>query len=264
MTRFSIVIALAAVTVVGAVPVASGQGPSRDASQGLGLRASRATLEDRATQLELTSRSTTLSGDVRADAVREALVIRARLAAGDFTVGDRVLLAVEGEKELTDTFTVAPGRLLSLPGIGDVSLQGVLRSELQGYLTRRLAANLRDPVVRAKAFVRLSIQGAVTRPGYYAVPAEALLSDALMAAGGTTPEADLRKLRIERDGRPIWEGKALQRAIAEGRTLDEAGLVAGDQYLVTRRGGTTAAEVLRFGVFLMGIPVTVYTLTQIF
>src|SRR3989442_925667 len=98
---------------------------------------------------------------------------------------DRPRLAVEGEKELSDTFTVGPGRLLPLPGIGDVPLEGVLRTELQAYLTRRLAQNLNDPVVRAQAFVRLSIQGEVTRPGYYGIPAEALLSAALMAAGGT-------------------------------------------------------------------------------
>ena len=151
-----------------------------------------------------------------------------------------------------------------MPGIGDVPLEGVLRTELQAYLTRRLAQNLNDPVVRAQAFVRLSIQGEVTRPGYYGIPAEALLSDALMAAGGTAPYADMRKLRIDRSGASIWEGRALQRAIADGRTVDEAGLVAGDQFIVPRRAGTSAGEVLRFGGFLLSIPVTIYTLTRIF
>jgi len=77
-------------------------------------------------------------------------------------------------------------------------------------------------------------------------------------------EANLPKLRIERDGKPIWEGKALQQAIAEGRTLDGAGLVAGDQVIVPKRGGTTAGDALRFGGALLGIPITIYTLTKIF
>jgi len=194
----------------------------------------------------------------------EAAAIRARLARGDFRVGDGILLTVEGEPTLSDTFTVGLGGQLTLPMIGPVSLEGVLRSELQEYLTRRLAQNLRDPQVQTRVFLRLSIQGSVAHPGYYGVPADALLSDALMAAGGTTQEANFARLRIERDGKPVWEGKALQQAIAEGRTLDGAGLVAGDQVIVPKRGGTTAGDVMRFGTVLLGIPITIYTLTKIF
>src|SRR5258706_191752 len=246
LTRMTIVAAAALVALFGAVTPSAAQ--SGDGPNDLGLGATRPALEARA---------------AHADA-REAAAIRARLARGDFRVGDRILLTVEGEKELSDTFTVGLGGQLTLPVIGNVPLEGVLRSELQDYLTHRLAQNLRDPDVRTRAFVRLSIQGAVTHPGYYGVPADALLSDALMAAGGTTQEANVTRLRIERDGKPVWEGKALQQAIAEGRTLDGAGLVAGDQVIVPKRSGTTAGDVMRFGTVLLGIPITIYTLTKIF
>ncbi len=230
-------------------------GQEGDGSNALGLGATRQALEARATRLEQAGQS--------ADAVREAAAIRTRLTRGDFRVGDRILLAVEGEPTLSDTFSVGLGGQLSLPLIGNVPLEGVLRSELQDYLTRRLAQNLRDPEVRTRAYVRLSVQGAVTHPGYYGVPADALLSDALMAAGGTMQEANLARLRIERNGKPIWEGKALQQAIAQGRTLDGAGLVAGDQVIVPRRSGATAGDVLRLVGVLVTIPVTIYTLTRI-
>ncbi|HYS20511.1 MAG TPA: polysaccharide biosynthesis/export family protein [Gemmatimonadales bacterium] len=230
-------------------------GQEGDGSNALGLGATRQALEARAARLEQAAQS--------ADAVREAAAIRTRLSRGDFRVGDRILLAVEGEPTLSDTFSVGLGGQLTLPLIGSVPLEGVLRSELHDYLTRRLARSVRDPEVRTRAFVRLSVQGAVTRPGYYGVPADAVLSDVLMAAGGTTQEANIGRLRIERDGKPIWEGKALQQAIAEGRTLDGAGLVAGDQVIVPRRGGTSAGDVLRFVGVLVTIPVTIYTLTRI-
>jgi len=246
MTHTAFVARLALLALLAAPRAAAGQ--SGDGSNTLGLGATRQALEARA---------------AHADA-REAAAIRARLARGDFRVGDRILLTVEGEKELSDTFTVGLGGQLTLPLIGKVPLEGVLRSELQDYLKHRLAQNLRDPDVQTRAFVRLSIQGAVTHPGYYGVPADALLSDALMAAGGTAPEANVTKLRIERDGKAVWEGKALQQAIAEGRTLDGAGLVAGDQVIVPKRGGTTAGDVMRFGTVLLGIPITIYTLTKIF
>jgi len=221
-------------------------------SNALGLGATRPALEALATRLEQSGQP------------GGAANIRARLARGDFNVGDRILLQVVGEPTLSDTFTVGLGGQLTLPLVGAVPLAGVLRSELQDYLTHRLAQNLRDPEVRTRSFVRLSIQGSVTHPGYYGVPADALLSDALMAAGGTTQDANIKRLRIEREGKPIWEGQALQQAIAEGRTLDGAGLVAGDQVIVPKRGGTTAGDVMRFGTVLLGIPLTIYSLTKIF
>jgi len=237
----------ALVALLGTVTPLAAQSGGGDSPNTLGLGATRQALEARA---------------ALADA-REAAAIRMRLTRGDFRVGDRILLTVEGEKELSDTFSVGLGGQLTLPLIGNVPLEGVLRSELQDYLTHRLAQNLRDPEVRTRAFVRLSVQGAVTHPGFYGVPADAPLSDALMAAGGTMQEANLSRLRIEREGKPLWEGKALQQAIAEGRTLDGAGLVAGDQVIVPRRSGATAGDVLRLVGVLVTIPVTIYTLTRI-
>ncbi len=256
-------VTLAALCAVLAVP-SRAAGQNTDGANPLGLGATRQALEARAGRLEEAAQSPGGDQEDRAQATREAAGIRNRLARGDFRVGDRILLAVQGEPTLSDTFTVGAARQLTLPLIGDVPLDGVLRSELQDYLAHRLAQNLRDPEVRARAFLRLSIQGAVAKPGFYGVPATALLSDALMAAGGTTPEANIAKLRIERDGKPIWQGRALRQAIADGLTLDDAGLVAGDQFVLPRRGGTSAGDVLRFGGFLLTIPITIFTLTKIF
>ena len=49
------------------------------------------------------------------DGAREAALVRLRLENGDFQSGDRLLLHVEGESELSDTFTVGPTRELQLP-----------------------------------------------------------------------------------------------------------------------------------------------------
>src|SRR5204863_169375 len=82
-----------------------------------------------------------------------------------------------------------------------------LRSELQSYLVQQLSQYLRSPAVRARALVRVSVQGGVVRPGYYAVPADALVADALMAAGGTLPTSKPGKMRLERGGERFLQGK---------------------------------------------------------
>src|SRR5207249_6695292 len=89
-----------------------------------------------------------------------------------FQAGDRILLHVEGDSALSDTFTVVAGPALRLPEIGEISLAGVPRANLEAHLTRELGRFIKDPVVQARALIRVSVLGEVTRPGYYAVPVE--------------------------------------------------------------------------------------------
>ncbi|OYV71887.1 MAG: hypothetical protein B7Z72_05980, partial [Gemmatimonadetes bacterium 21-71-4] len=53
-----------------------------------------------------------------------------RPPSGDFRVGDRILMTVEGEPQLSDTFTVVPGPAIDLPVIGTVPLTGVKQTGL--------------------------------------------------------------------------------------------------------------------------------------
>lgn len=197
---------------------------------------SRAELQKLLTEYTQVGESKGYSAAFRQRAAEEATLIRARLADGDLQVGDRVELSVEGQTALTDTFTVRNGRVLSLPMIGEVPLKGVLRSELEPYLTRKIAEYVRDPVVHARSLLRLSVTGSIQRPGFYVLPSESLLTDALMAAGGPSQGAKISKISIERDGHTIWDGEALQQMITEGRTLDELSLRAGDRIIVPGPG----------------------------
>ena len=63
-------------------------------------------------------------------------------------VGDQIEINVVGQPAFSDTFVVALGRILTLPGLPDIPLQGVLRSEAQEYLTKQLSRYIREPQVR--------------------------------------------------------------------------------------------------------------------
>jgi len=173
----------------------------------------------------------------------------------EFQIGDRILLRVEGDSSLTDTFTVSRGPALVLRVIGELPLAGVRRADIEPYLARQIGRFLKDPVVHARTLIRLSILGEVGRPGFYEVPAEAVLTDALMAAGGPTQGAKFSALRIERDGGRIWSGDALQQAVARGLTVDQMRLHGGDRVIVPRRGGEATMRIL--GV-LAAIPAAIY------
>jgi protein involved in polysaccharide export with SLBB domain len=240
-----------------------------------GLQATRVALES------LAQRAADSSSATQGARLSPA-AIRARLTDGDFAPGDRILLVVEGEPQLpdrpereraqqprtieralSDTFTVAAGRELMLPVIGPISLRGVLRAELEPYLRQEIARFVKDPVVHAKALVRVSVAGAVAKPGFYFVPADAALSDALTAAGGPTQDARLDKARVERVGKRVLEGKELRLAFAEGRTLDEMQLRSGDEFVVPGVPGH-AYDHVRFWATLLSIPVAIYALAHAF
>src|SRR5438093_6175138 len=84
-----------------------------------------------------------------------------------FQAGDRILLHVEGDSALSDTFTVVAGPTLRLPNIGEISLAGVRRTDLEAHLTRELSRYIKDPVVQARALIRVSFVGDVNSHGLY-------------------------------------------------------------------------------------------------
>lgn len=225
----------------------------------------REQLQDLLGRLELTAESPAYSNALRERTRDEAELVRQRLQEGDFQVGDRILLTVENEAALTDTFTVHRGRVLSLPLLGEVSLAGLLRAELDSTLTEYVGRFIRDPRVRARSLIPVTIAGAVGQPGFYTVPSELRLTDALMMAGGTSPTAELTEIRIERGDEEIWDEEALQQAITEGRTLDQLSMRAGDLVHVPEGGPPMRTyEWIRVLGFALAIPATIAGLITIF
>jgi protein involved in polysaccharide export with SLBB domain len=249
--------------LVGAQPLLAQDEENWDPRQ---VYMSRDQLEGLLDRYEGAATSAAYSDYLRRQARAEAALIEVRIAQGDFQVGDRILLRVQGEPTLSDTFTVSGERGLDLPDIGSVPLDGVLRAELEPYLGDYLARYIRTPRVQARALIPITIVGGVERPGFYTVPSQMQLSDVLMVAGGPTALAQLDRLRIERGGTRIWEGAAIQDAIVEGRTLDQMNVRGGDRIQLPARGGNLGAweGSVRTFALLLTVPATVAALIAIF
>jgi len=264
---------IASLTALALVP-ASGRAQGSGDETARRLQATRAELEarrDALREMARTSRPDWLAA--------ETTLIVLRLDQGDFRVGDRVLLNVQDpaplrgpadrlvgtvkseEEQLSDTFTVGTGPELLLPVV--VSLKGALRSELQPIVAREIARFIRDPVVHARALLSVGVTGEVARPGYYAVPGDAVVAMLFTAAGGPTKDAEMKKLKLERAGKTLWEGDEFRRAIAEGRTLEDLRVQAGDQLIVPSNKHSDLFSPIRFIAVLLSIPVTIYTLTHL-
>ncbi|MGH7718245.1 MAG: polysaccharide biosynthesis/export family protein [Gemmatimonadaceae bacterium] len=192
----------------------------------------------------------------------EAQALRERLRDGDFQTGDRIVLVVQGEPTLSDSFSVRAGRVLLLPNIPEISLAGVLRSELQEYLTQQIARYVRNPTVRAQPLVRVAIMGSVGRPGFYPIPADIPVSEAIMLAGGPSGSWDPKRSSIRRNGTKIIEGDRMAAAINSGRTLDQLNVRAGDEILVEQRKQFNWGTLLQGAGLVLGLVATIVALGQ--
>jgi len=213
----------------------------------------RADLEGAAATFEQCAR-TDKSGDRRARCLQNASLIRKRLAEGDFQAGHRILLFVTGDSALSDTFTVRADQKLLLPNLPELSLTGVLDSELQGYLQTRIAQYIRNPSVRAQALLRVSVSGAVANPGFYSVPTDTPISDVIMNAGGPSSSADMREAELRRGSAVVVKREGIQEAFRSEMTMSDIGARPGDElYVPAKPDGSRLMRVAGFIAAVTGI-----------
>jgi protein involved in polysaccharide export with SLBB domain len=189
-----------------------------------------------------------LSGIAALAALSVSLSVTAGAQEGQpdgFHVGDRIAVTVQGGPQpIADTLVVRDGLVLRLIGLGDISLVGVKRADVQKYLTEQIGKFIRDPIVHATPLVRIAVLGQVGRPGFYTLPSDELLSDVVMAAGGPTGNADLNRTVIKRGTEDLISEQAVASALSAGMTLDQLHLAPGDQLIVGQKPTSPWSTVL--------------------
>lgn len=172
---------------------------------------------------------------------------------GQFHVGDRIALLIEGPSALLDTVVVRDGLVIRLPNMDDISLKGVRRSDTQAYLTQQIRKYVKDAVVHATPLIQIAVLGEVARPGYYSVPSDLVLTQVVMQAGGPSQNSDVNKSVIRRDGKEVLDKQAVARALAGGETLDQLQIEPGDQLVVGEKSTTSFTTVLQIVGAVVGI-----------
>lgn len=192
---------------------------------------SRAQLEATLAEIEAALASSGYSGALKSAREAEAELIRRRLQDGDLFPGDVIALQVMGDPQMSQTYSVTPRRSLLIPGIPEeVPLTGLLRSEVEDYLTRVVSQYVRNPRVWAEPLLRISIFGAVGRPGYFIVPSSMPLPDIIMQyAMGPSANADPERGGVFRGDREVLPGAAIEEAVREARSIDALNLQSGDR-----------------------------------
>jgi protein involved in polysaccharide export with SLBB domain len=199
-------------------------------------------MQPMATRADLTSLADRLSRGSESDRNR-ASSLRARLRDGDFRPGDRIRLVIDGNVTQDDTISVMAGSKVLLKDVGEIPLSGVLRSELQAHMSQQISKYIRDVRVRATPLVRLSLLGPVGKPGFYYMPPDIPLGDAVMRAGGPGGNADLNKSVIRRNTEELYDSRNTRTAMNEGLTLDQLSLRDGDSIEVGEKSAGSWAKI---------------------
>ena len=229
--------------------------PATSSAQGRNVRdearratATRDELENMAAEAEAIAAQPQSSAQMRRDKLADAQSIRTRLAQGDFQAGDRIVLRITGDPNVKpeDTVTVRPGGVLALNLIGEISVRGVLRSELAAHMRKEIGRFVRGATVQTTAVVRLGMFGSLQRTGFFEFPADILLSEAIMKSGGPNSQADQHNVTIRRGAEETWNRQAVDIALQEGVTIEQLGLRGGDQLMMGEKSQVSATLILQY------------------
>jgi protein involved in polysaccharide export with SLBB domain len=175
---------------------------------------------------------------IKEQAMGEAAAIRERLRTGDFYPGDRIVIRVLNDTSVSDTFTVKQGRVLDFSAIPELSLAGVLDSELLEHVKAHLAKYIREPDVTVTPLVRLQLTGGINQPGWHQFRTDQTLSDAIMSIGGPTQSSEISKTDVLRGGKVLVDRGSTARALRSGKTIGDLGLRDGDEVRIAERLAT--------------------------
>ncbi|UVO52755.1 polysaccharide biosynthesis/export family protein [Sphingomonas sp. SUN039] len=200
--------------------------------------------------------------------------------------GDRLRIELLGDADrVTGNYVIAADGQVTLPGLGPVAVVGLAPEAAQHRLSDALLAAgqvraLRNAValrlVEATA-IKLPVAGAVFASGIVAVGERSevqrmglrdangdmnggrTLTAALRAAGGVRPDADLRRIHLER-GTMVYTIDVS--GALDGAPVDDVELAAGDRITVPSRGCFDAALVRPSSVTLGGVRIYMSNLSR--
>ena len=162
------------------------------------------------------SMSSVDNSDVEYDLYKKALVQNAKSNVGslDATMnktgsvikpGDQIQIMVWGYPEFNTTTTVKDYGTITIPLIGDVMAAGMDQNEFTKAVKEQLSEYVKgEPkltISHIEMDKRVSVMGAVNKQDNYPVLYDEQLVELIAAAGGPAKEADLRHVKIFRNGK---------------------------------------------------------------
>lgn len=147
---------------------------------------------------------------------------------------DTVILNIHNEPDFNRQYTLSDQGAITLPLIGDISLQGLTLLQGQNLIRSKLTDGyLIEPTVSLKLVSQklFYILGEVREPGSYVYSSNSTIQDAIETAGGFTYRSNKKQIQLLRPrNNPSANGQDIYTLVPL-----EASLEAGDIILVKEK-----------------------------
>jgi polysaccharide export outer membrane protein len=169
---------------------------------------------------------------------------------GVLRAGDALKIVVYRDKELTGEYLIDSRGELQIPGLGVIQAAGLDPAQVKDSLrSALLQRGFTNPEIAVQPLIRVSVLGEIRAPALYPVDPGISLIQLVTIAGGPTPNANLRRTRVVREGR-VFEVD-LQSALggsASGRVV----LYSNDVVVIPKSTGFTRENLS----FILGLTTT--------
>jgi polysaccharide export outer membrane protein len=156
--------------------------------------------------------------------------VGAQVTSSSLAPGDFIALSIWREPDLSDTVQVDNSGVAVFPKLGPILVTDMRADSLERQLVRQYGEYLQNPSIRVTVLRRITVWGAVARPGTYPVDLTMSVTDALALAGGASQTGKLNQVELRRgtSHTKIDLSKGAPR-------LDDVSLRSGDQLYVPER-----------------------------
>jgi len=180
--------------------------------------------------------------------------------SGDFAAGDGVRVKVWrdvsvtsqsdiGSLGLSGDFLIDNRGYVLLPIIGEMRAVGHTRRNLSLAIEDSL--NIRAARVMCSPLIRVTLLGAVNKPGSYLIEPRESLWNLIAEAGGPGNNIDLKKIYVERGGETVIKG--LREAFEQAHSLEQLGVRSGDQIYVPGKSNFSIRTVVDYATLTASV-----------
>ena len=148
---------------------------------------------------------------------------------------------------IADDYLVDGTGNILIPAIGQVKVSGYTPIALSQIIQSKLA--IKTIHVICMPLVRVTVLGAVNKPGSYLIEPDDSLWELINEAGGPANNVDIEKIRVERGGHTVIEN--LLQGFEKAHSLEQLGIQSGDQILLPAVSKVRMSEILRYVSFGM-------------
>lgn len=193
-------------------------------------------------------------------AVRTELAAVSAPAAQDYRISatDVLDVTVFQVPELSKSVRVSESGQISLPLIGAVPAAGSSVAELEAEIAGRLSARyMQNPdvsvFVKDAVSQRVTVEGAVSKPGIYSATGRTTLLQMIAVAGGLDRVADERGVVVFRYVNGKRQAAKFDYKAIRAGTTDDPVLAGGDVVVVDQSGPKAALRNVRESISLFGL-----------